>query len=110
MWEAGYGHGLATFSGQAGGLLCASAELAYGLVAEDSCRKFFLVEGIVLMFARWSENLTEDGPRQLIRDQGKIYTACGQGKIPFVSATDIAAVAYCALTDPDSHNCNHQLG
>ncbi|EAW09869.1 uncharacterized protein ACLA_040850 [Aspergillus clavatus NRRL 1] len=64
---------------------------------------------IVLMFARWSENLTEDGPRQLIRDQGKIYTACGQGKIPFVSATDIAAVAYRALTDPDSHNCDHRV-
>lgn len=61
------------------------------------------------MFAGWSENLTENGPRQLIRDQGKIYTACGQGKIPFISATDIAAVAYRALTDPVSHNCDHRV-
>ncbi|KAH1785151.1 hypothetical protein KXX35_009792 [Aspergillus fumigatus] len=38
---------------------------------------------------------------------GKIYTACGQGKIPFISAMDIAAVAYRALTDPVSHNCDH---
>lgn len=68
------------------------------------------VDYCVLRLSWLMENLTEDGPRQLIRDQGKIYTACGQGKIPFVSATDIAAVAYCALTDPDSHNCNHQLG
>jgi uncharacterized protein YbjT (DUF2867 family) len=55
------------------------------------------------------ENLTEDGPRQLIWDQSKVYTACGQGKIPFVSATDIAAVAYRALTDPESHNCDHRV-
>jgi nucleoside-diphosphate-sugar epimerase len=89
--------------------LCAPAELVHGLVAKDSCRKFSLVEGIVLMFAGWSENLTENGPRQLIRDQGKIYTACGQGKIPFISATDIAAVAYRALTDPVSHNCDHRV-
>lgn len=89
--------------------MCASAELVYGLVTGDPCRKFYLVEDMGLMFPRWPENLTENGPRQLIRDQGKIYTACGQGKIPFVSATDIAAVAYRALTDSDSHNCDHRV-
>ncbi|GAQ12175.1 festuclavine dehydrogenase [Aspergillus lentulus] len=67
------------------------------------------VDWCVLRPSWFMENLTEDGPRQLIRDQSKIYTACGQGKIPFVSATDISAVAYRALTDRDSHNCDHRV-
>ncbi|KAH1614534.1 hypothetical protein KXX21_001420 [Aspergillus fumigatus] len=67
------------------------------------------VDYCVLRPSWFMENLTENGPRQLIRDQGKIYTACGQGKIPFISATDIAAVAYRALTDPVSHNCDHRV-
>lgn len=55
------------------------------------------------------ENLTEEAPSSLIRNHDKIYTACGDGQIPFISATDIAAVAYRALTDPMSHNCDHRI-
>lgn len=39
----------------------------------------------------------------------KIFTACGDGKIPFISADDIAAVAFHALTDETSHNCDHRV-
>jgi festuclavine dehydrogenase len=39
-----------------------------------------------------------------IRDEGKIYTATGDGKIPFCSADDIAAVAFSALTAPKPPN------
>ncbi|EAU37749.1 predicted protein [Aspergillus terreus NIH2624] len=79
-------------------------------VEKHGVRRFVLVAGSSAECGKpGMENLTENGPRQLIRDQGKIYTACGQGKIPFVSATDIAAVAYRALTDPDSHNCDHRV-
>lgn len=35
-----------------------------------------------------------------IKTEGKFYTACGDGKSPFVSAADIAAVAFYALTTP----------
>ena len=55
------------------------------------------------------ENLTEEAPAFLIREHGKIYSACGDGQIPFISATDIAAVAYRALTDAKSHNCDHRV-
>ncbi len=34
-----------------------------------------------------------------IRDKGKIYTACRDGQIPFISGVDMAAVAFHALTD-----------
>lgn len=45
----------------------------------------------------------------LIRDQSKIYSACADGQIPFVSATDIAAVAYRALTVEKSFNCDRRI-
>lgn len=55
------------------------------------------------------ENFLEDGPLFLIKKQGKVYTATGNGKAPFVSADDIAAVAYRALTDKKSHNTDYLI-
>lgn len=42
-----------------------------------------------------------------IRDESKVYSATGKGKLPWVSAEDIAAVTYRALVDEKSHNCDH---
>lgn len=55
------------------------------------------------------ENFLEDGVLFLIKDQGKVYSATGNGKAPFVSADDIAAVAYRALTDEKSHNTDYLI-
>jgi uncharacterized protein YbjT (DUF2867 family) len=55
-----------------------------------------------------SKNLLEEAPCAVIRNQSKIYTACGVA-IPFISAIDIAAVAFRALTDPQSHNRDHRI-
>ena len=44
-----------------------------------------------------------------IRDEGKIYTACGDGRVPFVSAIGVAAVAFRALTDEIPHNTDHGI-
>lgn len=35
-----------------------------------------------------------------------IFTAAQDGKIPFISADDIASVAYHALTDAEPRNCD----
>ena len=67
------------------------------------------VDYCVLRPSWFMENLSEEFPRILIRDQSKIYTACGDGRIPFISAIDIAAVAFRALTDEKSHNCDHRV-
>ncbi|OJJ79564.1 uncharacterized protein ASPGLDRAFT_180863 [Aspergillus glaucus CBS 516.65] len=67
------------------------------------------VDYAVLRPSWFMENLSEEAPSGLIKDLSKIFTACGEGKIPFVSATDIAAVAYRALTDAESHNCDHRI-
>ncbi|MCJ1464741.1 hypothetical protein MMC07_003354 [Pseudocyphellaria aurata] len=44
-----------------------------------------------------------------IRDEDKIYSACGEGKIPFVSAEDIGAAAYRGLTDEKPHNTSYYV-
>ncbi|KUI57114.1 Agroclavine dehydrogenase [Cytospora mali] len=43
----------------------------------------------------WSEH---DILRRPVREEGKVYSATGDGKIPWVSKTDIAACAFQALT------------
>lgn len=65
-----------------------------------NCRIFLTV---------YQENLSDEASCFLIRDQSKIYTACGDGQIPFISATDIAAMAYRALTDSKSHNRDYRV-
>ena len=44
-----------------------------------------------------------------IRDHGEIVTATGDGRVAFIDATDIAAVATHALLDPLPHNTEHVL-
>lgn len=55
------------------------------------------------------ENFFERQHRASIRDEGKIYTACGEGKIPFISATDIAAVAVRLLIDSKPPSTNYRV-
>jgi hypothetical protein len=44
-----------------------------------------------------------------IKNEGKIYSACADGRVPFVSVSDIAAVAYRALTDSKPHNTEYRV-
>lgn len=46
---------------------------------------------------------------RLLKKEDKIRSATGDGKIPFVSADDIARVAYRALTDEKPHNTDHVI-
>lgn len=50
------------------------------------------------------ENLIEPGLVYTIGQLNKIFTATQDGQIPFVSADDIADVAYHALTDEKPQN------
>ena len=51
-----------------------------------------------------AENFSELHHSRTIRDQSSIFSAAGDGKISFVSAEDIAAVAYHALNDEKPPN------
>jgi len=44
-----------------------------------------------------------------IREHDTIATGAGDGRIPFISADDIAEVAFRALTDEKSHNTEHVI-
>jgi uncharacterized protein YbjT (DUF2867 family) len=44
-----------------------------------------------------------------VRDRGEIVTATGTGRVPFVDAADIAAVAVRALLDVVPHNTDHVI-
>ncbi|ETS75214.1 hypothetical protein PFICI_13698 [Pestalotiopsis fici W106-1] len=61
--------------------------------------------GQVHQYLRELENFsTQDHHIKSIKDENKIYSATGSGKIPWVSTRDIAAVAHHALTDPQAPN------
>jgi len=55
------------------------------------------------------ENFSEMQHLYSIRDADNIVTATGEGKLPFVSADDVASVAFRALTNEKSHNTDHLL-
>lgn len=49
------------------------------------------------------------GPGPLAEPAGEIVTATGSGRVGFVDAEDIAAVAVRALTDERPHNTDHLI-
>ncbi|KAK0190453.1 hypothetical protein F5146DRAFT_1102849 [Armillaria mellea] len=65
------------------------------------------VEYCVLRPTWFMENFSEQPHRKPVKPEDNIYSATGDGKVPFVSAEDIAAVAFHALVDPHSHNTDH---
>ena len=44
-----------------------------------------------------------------IKDEGKIYTGTGDGKIAFISARDIAAVGFHALTSKEPPKQEYEI-
>lgn len=58
-------------------------------------------EWVVLRPTWFMQNFSEGQLLAPIRDEGAIFTATGDGRIGFIDAEDIAAVAVTALTQPD---------
>ncbi|MFG1792868.1 NmrA family NAD(P)-binding protein [Nocardia sp. NPDC049149] len=76
----------------------------YGLVREA------VPEWAVLRPSWFMQNFTGAHPVAAgIRAAGEIVTATGSGRVAFVDADDIAAVAVRALLDPAPHNAEHVL-
>ena len=68
------------------------------------------VEWAVLRPTWFMENLIQEGAGyklDQIKNENVIRTATGNGKLPFVSVDDIAAVAFRALVDEKAHNTDH---
>ncbi|MCJ1311993.1 hypothetical protein MMC25_005667 [Agyrium rufum] len=56
------------------------------------------VEYCILRATWFNENFSEGQYLGSIKSEGKIYTACGDGLIPFVACNDIATMVYYTLT------------
>jgi len=67
------------------------------------------IEWAVLRPTWFMEDFSEMQHMPTIRDEDKIVTATGDGKVPFVASDDIAAVAFRALTDEVPHNTDHLI-
>ncbi|MDG9669506.1 ergot alkaloid biosynthesis protein [Hahella sp. CR1] len=61
-------------------------------------------EWAVLRPSWFMQNFSEQQHLLTIRDEGAIYSATGDGRIPFIDAGDIAAVAAAALTQREPMN------
>jgi len=64
------------------------------------------VDYAVLRPTWFMDNFWVDKTR-LDLDRGEIYSATGQGRLPWISVEDIGAVGYRALTDAKSHNTDY---
>jgi festuclavine dehydrogenase len=83
--------------------LCPPRNLVYGYAlpnAEICSTRHFADEN-------FADNFSKGQHFTSIKDEGKIYTACGNGKIPFVSTQSIAAVAFHALIDTNARNIEY---
>ncbi|KAI1478846.1 putative ergot alkaloid A [Daldinia eschscholtzii] len=67
------------------------------------------IEYAVLRPTWFMENFSSQDEQQniSIKKENKIYSATGNGKLPFVSADDIARVGFCALTNEKLQNAEH---
>lgn len=66
-------------------------------------------EWAVLRPSWFMENFTEGPHAETIRSERKIYSATRTGRVPFISADDIAAAAVAALTMADAPNTDFVL-
>lgn len=67
-------------------------------------------EWTVLRPSWFMQNFVGDHPvGTAVRESGEIVTATGEGRVAFIDAADIAAVAARALTDAEPHNAAHVL-
>ncbi|KAG7290002.1 hypothetical protein NEMBOFW57_006381 [Staphylotrichum longicolle] len=67
------------------------------------------VEWAVCRPTWFMENLSDGFHLKTVREDAKIYSCVGDGKVPFVSAFDIGGVAFAALTQPEPPNTDYRI-
>ncbi|KAI0478557.1 NAD(P)-binding protein [Xylariaceae sp. FL0804] len=93
-------------------ILCAGTSATIGKDGMGRVWEHIINSGIdycVLRPSWFMENLIEPGLAFTVGKLGKIFTATEDGEIPFISADDIAEVAYHALTDEKSYNTDFRI-
>ncbi|KAI0974065.1 NAD(P)-binding protein [Xylaria arbuscula] len=93
-------------------VLCAGTSATIGKDGMGRVWEHLIQSGVdycVLRPSWFMENLIESGLAFTVGKLNKIFTAAQDGKIPFISADDIAEVAYHALTDEKSYNSDLRI-
>ncbi|KAJ9614587.1 hypothetical protein H2200_002724 [Cladophialophora chaetospira] len=67
------------------------------------------VEYCVIRATWFMERMSEQEHLPMIKNDNKLYTACGDGKAAFISATDVAAVVFQALTERTPQHCDYRV-
>jgi ergot alkaloid biosynthesis protein len=91
-------------------VLLSASSLPEGGPAMGSVHRFLrerAPEWAALRPTWFMQNFSEQQHRATIRDEGVIYSATADGRVPFVDADDIAEVAVRALLDERAHNTDH---
>jgi festuclavine dehydrogenase len=55
----------------------------------------------------WREKFLDPRCLEGISSDGKIFSVTGDGKIAWIAAADVVAIACCALVDEISHDTEH---
>ncbi len=96
---------LAKHNGVTRFVLLSSSALEAGGPAHGKVHEYLVglgVEYAVLRPTWFMENFSEEQRAKTIREEGKVYSAAEDGRIPWVSVEDIAAVGFRALVDEKS--------
>lgn len=59
------------------------------------------VEYAIIKPTWFMEQFSEMGHARTIREEGRIYSATGEGKVPFIAGEDVARVAWRCLVDEE---------
>jgi len=96
---------LAKHNGVTRFVLLSSSALEAGGPAHGKVHEYLVglgVEYAVLRPTWFMDNFSEEQRAKTIREEGKVYSAAEDGRIPWVSVEDIAAVGFRALVDEKS--------
>ncbi|EPX56398.1 hypothetical protein D187_007740 [Cystobacter fuscus DSM 2262] len=66
-------------------------------------------EWTVLRPSWFMQNFSEGQHQATLSDEGALYSATGEGRVPFIDADDIAEVGVRALIDEKAHNTAHLI-
>ena len=97
-------HGVSRF------VLLSAAVIEAGGPAYGKVHQYLIDSGLeyaVLRPTWFMENSSEQQHLPTIKNESKLYSATQDGKIPWVSAEDIAAVGFHSLIDETPHNTDH---
>ncbi|KAM7219477.1 hypothetical protein V8F06_005211 [Rhypophila decipiens] len=93
-------------------VMMAGTTITLGGPGRGKVWQYLVEKGVEYAICRptwFQENLANWGDKLTIKNQGKIYGCVGDAKIPFISAVDVAHVAFVTLTQKEAPNTDYRI-